>query len=391
MKVKLTSTWLLLCASIHFSACKSPDQDVIPVDKKETSAHVLIEEARIWYQSQSSIKTAASRSGSSDRYLGNPYWILAKGVTDGEQILKVPMTGYLLKNIGYRKYYFKKDANGTMRGVILEVLFKPSYWRKKVKEVQEKNGVVSSTRLDFTGVILQYDLEGNFVKGKSYKNGEIASSIIPKSSFKTWQQSNRSAAEDSEDPDEDSDIDLGETQDDGSGSGWVIDLPGVDITPDPTDPLPGWTLSDPPSENPYPPGEPTDYFPGTSPETDQGNGITSSSITASSTFDDEVEPAGVPAPIDCGATEMKQDGLIISVSGYWAQPRMPIVEYISGSRTVTRRTQIMDLWGTAAPLPGAVVTVRWNYIINYTYNYIPYSLPVTRQRPSFTVKVVYAN
>lgn len=104
--------------------------------------------------------------------------------------------------------------------------------------------------------------------------------------------------------------------------------------------------------------------------------------------------------VECLLHREEAGGLIYAVTNYAAYPAEPIVFYEKPNPqwpggpfiNVKRQTQILGVYGSAAPLPGLPVTVTWRYTINYIYTYSGgggVSGVRTRQYNATTVRVYY--
>ncbi|WP_145717168.1 hypothetical protein [Chitinophaga japonensis] len=278
---------LCIVYALTIFACKESAQNLTATQKEGTQTIELLADAQSWYNTQMASAPPGKQGKAPDRLFVKPLWNIAKNATADGKTIKAPVSDYALRNIGYAWYHFTRDKDGAVQGWVFEVLYKPSYWWKKADEAKANHGVIKPVKLDFTGVILQYDIFGHFITGRSYRNGKLMTKIVPRESARAQQLAITSAT-----------IDPGDDTDDGI-TGWVIDLPGVDISPDPSEPPPpGWEPSDSTTGFYTPPGEPADYVPGV--DVNEGGTITSV-ITASSTIDDPLEPADVPAPVNDSA------------------------------------------------------------------------------------------
>nr|WP_295870386.1 hypothetical protein [uncultured Chitinophaga sp.] len=119
------------------------------------------------------------------------------------------------------------------------------------------------------------------------------------------------------------------------------------------------------------------------PDTGGGSSYGGAYSTNISTSVVDMSETGAPVKYNkilCAATGKVDRGFIVEINGIEVRPEFPVVTYQDNGRTVTRTTKIMDLKYTIAPpLPSPAVTITWTYYVNYTYNYVPYAKPLTRQ------------
>lgn len=186
-RIKIAAGFIC-CLMFVFLACRKTKDNALPAS---ALLPITVAEAQTHYLNKyADLIASQSVNGRNKGVKIVPQWDHFRVIKniDGTSFLKVELSQYRFNKelLAYRDIVFKKERDGSIREIMVEVRVDTAYLSKKANSKHlwgfTIRGLIENK--DFTGQVNLYTISNRrFIKGRKYENGHVTFDVIRKSSL----------------------------------------------------------------------------------------------------------------------------------------------------------------------------------------------------------------